>query len=161
MSSRSLEVGLVAGVAIAAVGLISGVESSGREVGSYVSREHGGSSGEVDARSYRDMQVRAYGPNAALPEQWWRQFREHSAAGIQTPEDPSVALARRAARRAYQGAPPTIPHAVDQLAVPACLTCHERGVTLAGVSAPAMSHPRRDSCLQCHVVATDPRWRAP
>jgi nitrate reductase (cytochrome), electron transfer subunit len=67
------------------------------------------------------------------------------------------ALADRAARRAYEGAPPTIPHEVEQLAVGACLTCHERGASIVGRIAPAISHERYQSCLQCHVVERDPR----
>ncbi|MDP3275344.1 MAG: hypothetical protein Q8Q09_09135 [Deltaproteobacteria bacterium] len=63
------------------------------------------------------------------------------------------ALAARALRRAYAGAPPTIPHGIDDIAVPACLTCHERGMQVGQRVASAMPHPRYDSCTQCHAQA--------
>ncbi len=71
--------------------------------------------------------------------------------------DRAAAVAGRAGRRAYDGAPPTIPHAIDQQGVPACLACHQRGAVIAGRVARAISHPAYASCVQCHVVARDPR----
>lgn len=66
------------------------------------------------------------------------------------------ALARRALRRAYDGAPPTVPHPVAQGAFPACLSCHRDGVDIAGRVAPAMPHAELGNCLQCHVVSEAP-----
>ena len=164
--SRGLGVGIVVAVAVAVVGLVSGVESSGREVTSFVDRAPAASPPRVvDARSYRDMRERAYGPNAALPVDWWKRLRgggaDLFAAVVQTEAERAASIAARADRRAYDGAPPVIPHAVDQLAVPACLACHEEGVIVASRRAPIMSHERKDSCVQCHVVAADPRPGAP
>jgi len=165
-SSRGLEIGVVIAVAVAVVGLVSGVESSGREVSSYVDHAPPPPSDRVaGARSYRDMRDQAFGPNAGLPVDWWKRLRgggvDLFAAVVQTERDRAASLAARADRRAYDGAPPVIPHAVDQLAVPACLACHEDGVVVASRRAPLMSHGRKDSCLQCHVVAADPRRDAP
>ena len=64
----------------------------------------------------------------------------------------------RAERRAYDGAPPTIPHA----AFGACTACHdERGQSVEGVGfAPASPHgdgPEAGGttrCNQCHVFVT-------
>ncbi|MBK7075770.1 MAG: nitrate reductase cytochrome c-type subunit [Myxococcales bacterium] len=161
---RGLHMLFAAAVAVAAVGLISGVESSGREVASY-RRVEAPSPDVVEARSYRDMRAKQYGPNAALPAAWWRELAAKDAAAelprAGTPAERAAALAERDGRRAYEGAPPTIPHAVDQLAAPACLTCHDRGLAIAGKHAPPMSHTPQASCLQCHVVAVDPRIAAP
>jgi cytochrome c-type protein NapB len=66
------------------------------------------------------------------------------------------ALARRALRRAYDGAPPTVPHPVAQGAFPACLNCHREGLDVAGRVAPAMPHAELGNCLQCHVVTAQP-----
>ncbi len=62
----------------------------------------------------------------------------------------------RAERRAFDGAPPVIPH---QRFGPPCLSCHnERGMEVAGVGfAPANPHADTDGlssrsrCNQCHV----------
>jgi hypothetical protein len=64
----------------------------------------------------------------------------------------------RAERRAYDGAPPTIPHA----AFGACTACHdERGQAVEGVGfAPASPHGTGPDagattrCAQCHVFVT-------
>lgn len=65
-------------------------------------------------------------------------------------------LASRAERRAYDGAPPTIPHPIAQGGMPECLACHEDGLRIRDAAAPAMSHSEHSSCTQCHVVAADP-----
>jgi cytochrome c-type protein NapB len=57
--------------------------------------------------------------------------------------------------RAYEGAPPRIPHplAADEFRTDACRTCHERGGYSVRFSAyvPLTPHPERGICLQCHV----------
>lgn len=156
---RGLQVGFAAAAAVAIVGLVSGVESSGREVVARESRP--APANAVEARSYRDMRARDYGANATLAPGWWNQLRGPAldlfVPVVQSAEDRAATLAARATRRAYDGAPPTIPHTVDQLGVPACLACHADGLRVAGKRAPLMSHEERTSCLQCHVVANDPR----
>lgn len=64
---------------------------------------------------------------------------------------------RDPSRRAYAGAPPVIPHAIQQRHAPACLACHERGVTLpSGLVAARMTHEPMASCVQCHAVSVSP-----
>ncbi|WP_424319890.1 nitrate reductase cytochrome c-type subunit [Candidatus Methylomirabilis sp.] len=49
--------------------------------------------------------------------------------------------------RAYEGAPPLIPHDAEARKG-MCLVCHEFGIA----GAPITPHPtRNDFCLQCHV----------
>lgn len=153
---RTFEVVVTGAIAVGGIGLISGVEgTSGRVVPASEPRATEPSRG---ARSYLDMQGSDYGPNRDLPAGWFDAVaRPPTFEAAPTLADRDAALARRAATRAYDGAPPTIPHAVDQLATPACLTCHEHGARFAGKTAPVMPHARRDSCVQCHVVARDPR----
>ncbi len=62
----------------------------------------------------------------------------------------------RARNRAYDGAPPTVPHPIAQQAWPNCLTCHDRGMRVAANTAPAICHTAMQSCTQCHVVSTAP-----
>jgi nitrate reductase (cytochrome), electron transfer subunit len=58
------------------------------------------------------------------------------------------------ARRAYPGAPPIIPHPVDdrETSGRACLACHAGGWTPRfDAYAPVTPHPEQTSCRQCHV----------
>lgn len=67
----------------------------------------------------------------------------------------AVALAARTERRAFDGAPPTVPHEIDQLSSVSCIVCHGKDATLlVGDKRPAtISHPYYSSCTQCHVAA--------
>ncbi len=65
-------------------------------------------------------------------------------------------LDARAARRAFDGAPPRIPHAIRQDAAPECLACHEEGLRFRGLLATPMSHATLTNCTQCHVVEAAP-----
>jgi nitrate reductase (cytochrome), electron transfer subunit len=62
----------------------------------------------------------------------------------------------RAARRAYEGAPPVIPHPIEQRGMPSCASCHERTLRIADATAPSPSHEPHANCAQCHVVAQAP-----
>ena len=69
------------------------------------------------------------------------------------------------ARRAYPGAPPVIPHPVDERDAfgKACLACHGSGgwVPRLEAFAPVTPHPELVSCRQCHVPqATAPAFKA-
>ena len=57
--------------------------------------------------------------------------------------------------RAYDGAPPVIPHPVEAsltLTGDSCLACHENGgfVPKFNAYAPVVPHPEKKSCRQCH-----------
>lgn len=65
-------------------------------------------------------------------------------------------LALRASRRAYDGAPPRVPHAIRQDSASECLACHDEGLRLRGLLATPMSHAPYTSCTQCHVVEEAP-----
>jgi cytochrome c-type protein NapB len=70
------------------------------------------------------------------------------------PGDPTLrleALAKRAAARAFEGAPPLVPHSIDQINPAACKLCHQNGLQVGGVVAPKMSHNLLNNCTQCHV----------
>jgi cytochrome c-type protein NapB len=71
-----------------------------------------------------------------------------------TPKQKAAALAARAEGRAYNGAPPVIPHGVDARSSGACLTCHAKGARVNGKVAPPISHPPYASCTQCHAPHT-------
>lgn len=63
-----------------------------------------------------------------------------------------AALSARASRRAYDGAPPTVPHPIAQDSSAACLACHGEGLQVKDRFASKISHPNYGgSCTQCHV----------
>ncbi|MBL8766224.1 MAG: nitrate reductase cytochrome c-type subunit [Planctomycetes bacterium] len=64
------------------------------------------------------------------------------------------AVDARASRRAYAGAPPTIPHAVDARSAAACMSCHGDGFVLGSVRAPKIPHAAYANCTQCHVESS-------
>ncbi len=57
------------------------------------------------------------------------------------------------ANRLFDGAPPTIPHEVDELGRQDCLSCHLEGDAISdGIRATATPHPELELCGQCHVA---------
>jgi len=71
------------------------------------------------------------------------------------PGDRAGVRAARARGRAYDGAPPTVPHPIDPRSSASCDTCHAAGLRLsATVVAPARSHGPYPSCTQCHAPAS-------
>lgn len=112
--------------------------------------------------SYENMGARRRGPNAGM---YTGAFDEMNADKpglrdpvVQTDAERQSVVTARAGRRAYDGAPPTIPHEVKQTGFPDCLSCHGEGAKVAGTGkrAPRMSHERMDSCTQCHVPTSAP-----
>lgn len=62
-------------------------------------------------------------------------------------------LRARAAHRAYDGAPPVIPHPVNDNDVRSCQACHGEGRIIRGRIASRMSHQPYSHCTQCHAPA--------
>lgn len=75
---------------------------------------------------------------------------------------PPLAPARDSLR-AFEGAPPVVPHAIDgmQRAPGRCLTCHTRERRLGRRHTIQVPHPERSSCLQCHVAVASAAWVRP
>jgi cytochrome c-type protein NapB len=67
------------------------------------------------------------------------------------PSDKEAALYSRDRNRAFNGAPPTIPHPIDQRSDRACIACHGAGVKTASLRISRMSHQYLTNCTQCHV----------
>lgn len=104
---------------------------------------------------YLDQDWSAHGPNAG-----WRTTLEGYPipAPVQpsnAPASPGIrlgALRERLDRRAFDGAPPVIPHSVSPDSTAACLACHLHGLEVRDRIAPKMSHPPfGGACTQCHV----------
>ncbi|QDS98797.1 diheme cytochrome c precursor [Adhaeretor mobilis] len=104
----------------------------------------------------------AYADMSAVRAQRFRQQGLPLAALRKQPEDPFAeieideskkldSLASREEIRAYNGAPPTVPHPIDQLDTAACMACHGEGLKSASLRASKMPHPYYSNCTQCHV----------
>lgn len=63
----------------------------------------------------------------------------------------AAALDERKQIRAFDGAPPTIPHPIDQTSAASCLSCHGEGKVIRDRIAAKISHPHYSNCTQCHV----------
>ncbi|PHS13985.1 MAG: diheme cytochrome c precursor [Blastopirellula sp.] len=66
------------------------------------------------------------------------------------------ALLYREKNRAFNGAPPTVPHPVDQFSTASCVACHTEGAKTASLRIPKMPHPFYANCTQCHVEQKSP-----
>ncbi|MBL8827268.1 MAG: nitrate reductase cytochrome c-type subunit [Planctomycetaceae bacterium] len=113
------------------------------------------------APSYREINSPVVGPNAgwSSPLSSLKQDRpELFAQVVRTPEMKEAALRDRLRTRAFDEAPPVIPHRVEHQSANTCLVCHGEGLKLGEKIATKVSHPHFANCLQCHVeqVGTAP-----
>lgn len=72
---------------------------------------------------------------------------------VATLEERAAAVSQRMERRAYDGAPPVVPHPVTQESSASCLACHGTGLAVKDRLASRISHEHFSSCTQCHVPA--------
>ncbi len=63
------------------------------------------------------------------------------------------AVEQRAKLRAFDGAPPVIPHTIADINVQTCRACHAVGLKTGDKVARMASHPYLVNCTQCHVEA--------
>lgn len=113
----------------------------------------------IPATSYAEFDRRTHGPNSDWsshlgdlnqPEPDLFTLPNRTEAGRR------AVLNTRAERRAYRGAPPVVPHPVDQLGTASCVACHQDGRMILDVRAPKMSHDFLANCTQCHVEQQSP-----
>jgi len=107
-----------------------------------------------DAVSYSEIVRVKRGPNATWVSHLSTIERPSFDPQAPLPEDPASvaeALEARAQRRAFDGAPPVVPHPIDQMTSAACLACHREGIVVGDKIASRMSHEAFGSCTQCHV----------
>lgn len=112
------------------------------------------------ARRYAEQNRLTDGPNAT----WENHVGKLVQPGVDvttltnvTEAERALALRERAARRAFDGAPPVVPHPIAQDSAAACLACHGSGLVVKDKIASKISHAAYTSCTQCHVPAVGPR----
>jgi len=150
-SARLVTVGLLAA---AAIGFVSGTRPAERRQPEAARAATGGAERAVRQAELRGLRR---GPNGKMYE---GAFERLAATGpaygdvVETgPELRAEALSARAARRAWRGAPPVVPHPVTEQEVGACLGCHAEGLQLGSRAVPAVSHETKTNCLQCHALS--------
>lgn len=161
------EHGKLVGVLVFILGIVSmsgffmGMRQTDREVTSYrqpVEVEEYRSEQYPPAPKYGDIQDSGMLANAhwkfdmsMLPD---REQMPEVAQPLDADELEAV-LKERTDRRAFDGAPPTIPHEIPQHSSASCMTCHgpDSKVQISGIVPSQISHPYFANCTQCHVPA--------
>lgn len=108
------------------------------------------------AVSYNKQDWLKEGPNAHWHNSLTNLVRpsiDPAALTNVTEQQRAEALAQRKTRRAFDGAPPTVPHPIPQDSSAACLACHGPGLTVKDRTASKVSHTAYSNCTQCHVAA--------
>lgn len=153
LGRRLLQLAGVAVIGVAFAGFVTGTRppvAPGLPAG-----ERGGEEAPP-ALAYAELRGARRGPNGTLYD---RAFEAIRRAGpglfdeVAPQDEPAKAheLEQRRARRAYAGAPPTVPHAMQEMKPGECLTCHATGAEVGGLRAPQMSHAPMTMCSQCHA----------
>lgn len=156
--SRLAHVLLALALGAAVLGFVQGTRRPVRDEGA--TREPAARSiaaGVRPAPSYRELREAQY---RADPARYGVAF---AAMEVDRPEllaaverdaaQLAAAREQRAAGRAYAGAPPSIPHPIEERGYPGCRHCHERGLSVGGRHAAMLSHELYESCTQCHTTA--------
>ncbi|MBI2393594.1 MAG: diheme cytochrome c precursor [Deltaproteobacteria bacterium] len=162
---RTVHVGIAVALFTTAAGFFGGIRGTAADTASISTHARPVASTVASARSYADARARRYGPNAGMYDGVFEKMAEDhadlNAPVNQTDEDRAATLAKRASRRAFDGAPPTIPHRIGQQGPLDCVACHGTGLKIGALVAPKMSHQQFSSCTQCHATKDDPRPGAP
>lgn len=68
-------------------------------------------------------------------------------------EELAEVMVQRGEKRAFDGAPPMIPHEIDQRRMASCMSCHgpDSTVQISSLIPSEISHPYFSNCTQCHV----------
>ncbi|MCA9214767.1 MAG: hypothetical protein KDB27_16965 [Planctomycetales bacterium] len=177
---RSAAVMLVFVVTISVVGYLVGISDNFLRSTAVVPpletsvHQHDASSADVSAEvlasdaipavAYSGMRRRETGPTSAWKPTLNRILSDtdyhrcitchnpHTSEIMPSEEEKRRSLAVRATRRAFNGAPPVIPHAVERTDDAACYACHGEGALVGDRVANRMSHGLLVNCLQCHAA---------
>lgn len=106
------------------------------------------------AVAYSELPAAGLGPNGNRQSDLAQLVYDRPGAYdpvVRTEGMKQAALADRARNRAYDGAPPTIPHPVEARSATACLACHGEGLKVGDRVASRISHAHLSNCTQCHV----------
>lgn len=173
VTGRSTTVFLVCVIGVAAVGYCVGVSDGVPKSDSQLSinsipAEQGGERSadarpvsvngveipSIEATNYADMRRSEEGPTSHWKmglDQIPQPAYDLLTPPKPTPEEKLQSTRIRATRRAFNGAPPIIPHAVERTSDGACYACHGKGMKIGDQVAGQMSHGFLANCTQCHA----------
>ena len=153
--AETLRLGLAVVIGLAATGFLVGTTDQPAQPAPVPEAAAASREGLREAPTYTELRAtpRGAGPGWDVELAELNKLSPSRLDPVDRTGSLEAALATRAARRAYDGAPPTIPHPVDTGGYPECLACHEQGLKLRGHTAPAIPHDQLTSCTQCHVQA--------
>ena len=108
----------------------------------------------IVAVTYGEMRRSATGPTSQwkpslqqIPQVSYDLFEEFKPSEA----DKEASTLTRASRRAFNGAPPIIPHVIEKTDNSACYACHGKGMQIGDRVANRMSHGFLANCTQCHA----------
>jgi cytochrome c-type protein NapB len=142
--------------AVALIGLVTGTSPRTYQAKRPEPRERPPADSVPPARSHAELERRPWG-SSPLQSGWLESRRIAEQAEPPEPTEPveappvEDALRARAQRRAFDGAPPVVPHPVRAGGAAECLACHAEGFALGGRRARRVPHEAFASCTQCHV----------
>jgi nitrate reductase (cytochrome), electron transfer subunit len=153
---KALKLFLTVLIAVAFIGFVVGTRSSNfvSPPTPAVDHDHDVGDDAIAARSYTELFDRPFIANEHWESSIEELAKERPDLFAEVQNDPAArqrSLADRAERRAFAGAPPTVPHPVKQLGDLACAACHTEGLQVRGRVASPMSHEHLTNCTQCHV----------
>ncbi len=155
MDGRAVRVVFVGLVVVATAGFFAGTRNA-PDLHGYTESPDSTPGSVPTAVPQAEMESLRYGAriaqHAAALEAMGATGAEGDEREAPSPEERAASLAERAEHRAYDGAPPTIPHPIDTHGAPTCLSCHGEGARIGDRVAPVMSHQSYVSCVQCHAA---------
>ncbi|HMO15203.1 MAG TPA: diheme cytochrome c precursor [Pirellulaceae bacterium] len=165
-TSRAVQLALAAVVGIALVGFVVGIRQ-GTPIPELVPpslsmQEPAHSPDAIAATAYRDFNRRNLGANRGWSSQLadleqpnadlMADYTDFPVRDALSEAQRTAFVAQRKQRRAFDGAPPVVPHPIDQMTSSSCLACHQNGLAIGPeIFAPQMSHPLYANCTQCHA----------
>ena len=102
-------------------------------------------------RSLRDLRENQSSLTKLLSTSPSNHVNSNQVNIVKSEEQKALALAEREQLRAFNGAPPTIPHPIDQISSESCMVCHAEGGRTKSLRIGKMPHPYYANCTQCHV----------
>lgn len=154
-AARMLPLAGVIVLALTLVGFLEGIAEPQAATTESTSPSPRAVTGDVpNAVAYRSMATARLSPNADFRSSL-KELRFEKPSMFdpveRTPEMKMTALIDRTRTRAFDGAPPVIPHTIEQQSAASCLACHGQGIRMGDKIATKVSHPHFTSCTQCHV----------